>query len=209
MLLEKKVSELIEEISSSSPTPGGGSVSALVGALGTSLSIMVSNLTIGKKKYENVQEEIQVLKNKLEQDIKFYYDLYERDSHAFDEVMTAFRLPKSNEEEIAKRNSTIEESTVKATEVPIQVIIHSLEVARKIVRISQIGNQNSLSDAGVALILIKASADGAFINVLINTKSLNNKELARGLILKSADSLTKLDSLVSEALSTIKRSLEI
>ncbi len=209
MLLEKKVSELIEEISSSSPTPGGGSVSALVGALGTSLSIMVSNLTLGKKKYENVQEEIQQLKSKLEQDIKFYFNLYKRDSQAFKEVMTAFKLPKSNEEEITKRNSAIEESTVKATEVPIQVIIHSLEIAKKVVRISQIGNQNSLSDAGVALILIKAAADGAFLNVLINTKSLNNKELARGLIIKSADSLTKLESLVIEALSTIKKSLEI
>jgi formiminotetrahydrofolate cyclodeaminase len=209
MILEKKVSELIEQISSSSPTPGGGSVSALTGALGAALSIMVTNLTIGKKKYETVQDEIIKLKNELEDDIKLFYELYEKDSEAFNEVMAAFKLPKTNEEEIIKRSDAIEQATVKATQTPIKVIEHINSIVKKTARVGEIGNQNSISDVGVALSLLKAAADGAFLNVMINTKSMNNQELARSLTLKSAQMIEELEQITQKVLSEIKISLEL
>jgi formiminotetrahydrofolate cyclodeaminase len=209
MILEKKVSELIEQISSSSPTPGGGSVSALTGALGAALSIMVTNLTIGKKKYETVQEEITKLKYELENDIKLFYELYEKDSEAFNEVMAAFKLPKTNEEEIIKRSDAIEQATVKATQTPIKVIEHINSIVKKTARVGEIGNQNSISDVGVALSLLKAAADGAFLNVMINTKSMNNQELARSLTLKSAQIIEELEQITQKVLAEIKISLEL
>lgn len=209
MISEKKVSELMTEISSSSPTPGGGSVSSFAAALGTALSIMVVNLTIGKKKYDSVQDDIIQLKNELENDIKLFYDLYDKDSMAFDEVMTAFKLPKINDKEITERSDAIEKATVKATEVPMELIEHILNVARKSAKVGEIGNQNSISDVGVALSLLKAAADGAFLNVMINTKSMNNQELARSLTMKSAQVIEELDTIVQKSLSNIKKSLEL
>lgn len=207
-MLEKTIQELINEISSSSPTPGGGSVSALIGAFGTALSIMVTNLTIGKKKYESVQEEINKLKIELDGNIPKFYELYKKDSDAFDEVMNAFKLPKGTENEIRDRNNAIEQSTIKATEVPIELIelcLSNLELAR---RIAVIGNQNSLSDAGVSIILLKASAEGAFLNVLINTKSLNDKMIAKNLILKAAEKIEQIEKIYNESITIIKKNLE-
>lgn len=209
MILDKKVNELINEISSSSPTPGGGSVSSFAAALGTALSIMVTNLTIGKKKYDAVQDEIIKLKNELENDIKLFYELYDKDSRAFDEVMVAFKLQKTNAEDTTKRSDAIEKATVKATEVPMEVIEHILNVARKAAKVGEIGNQNSISDVGVALSLLKAAADGAFLNIMINTKSMNNQELARSLTIKSALVIEELESIVQKSLSNIKKSIEL
>ncbi|MBM4174777.1 MAG: cyclodeaminase/cyclohydrolase family protein [Ignavibacteria bacterium] len=209
MILEKTVNDLIGEISSSSPTPGGGSVSALAGSLGTALAIMVTNLTLGKKKYEAVQEEISKLKNELENDIKLFYELYDMDSSAFDGVMAAFKLAKLTEDEIAKRSEAIEQATVKATEVPMRVIEHALTVSKKSARVGEIGNQNSVSDVGVAMSLLKTASDGAFLNVMINTKSMNNQEVARSLTLKSAKLIEEIDSIVQKSLNEIKKNLEL
>lgn len=209
MDLKKSLENFIEEISSSSPTPGGGSVSAFNGVLGTSLGLMVCNLTIGKKKYEGVESEILEIKNHLEKFKENFLELYDEDSRAFDKVMEAFKLPKETEEDKIKRTQAIEDATVYATEVPIKVIESCYEVTNHLVRLSEIGNQNSISDAGVALILIKSSAKGAMLNVMINTKSLNDRDRAMNLYLTAARKLTELEQRIEEALKTIKKKLEL
>lgn len=209
MDLKKSLENFIEEISSSSPTPGGGSVSAFNGVLGTSLGLMVCNLTIGKKKYEGVESEILEIKNHLEKFKKNFLELYDEDSRAFDKAMEAFKLPKETEEDKIKRTQAIEDATVYATEVPIKVIETCYEVTNHLVRLSEIGNQNSISDAGVALILIKSSAEGAMLNVMINTKSLNDRDRAMNLYLTAARKLTELEQRIEEALKTIKKKLEL
>lgn len=209
MDLKKSLENFIEEISSSSPTPGGGSVSAFNGVLGTSLGLMVCNLTIGKKKYEGVESEILEIKNHLEKFKENFLELYDEDSRAFDKVMEAFKLPKETEEDKIKRTQAIEDATVYATEVPIKVIETCYEVTNHLVRLSEIGNQNSISDAGVALILIKSSAEGAMLNVMINTKSLNDRDRAMNLYLTAARKLTELEQRIEEALKIIKKKLEL
>jgi len=167
MDLKKSLENFIDEISSSLPTPGGGSVSAFSGVLGISLGLMVCNLTIGKKKYESVESEVLEIKSRLENLKEKFLELYDEDSKAFNNVIEAFRLPKETEEDKAKRIQAIEDATIYATEVPIKVIKTCAEVTNNLVRLSEIGNQNSLSDAGVGLILIKSSAEGAMMNVMI------------------------------------------
>jgi formiminotetrahydrofolate cyclodeaminase len=209
MDLKKSLENFIEEISSSSPTPGGGSVSAFNGVLATSLGLMVCNLTIGKKKYESVESEVLEIKNHLEKFKEKFLELYDEDSRSFDQVMEAFKLPKETEEDKIKRSQAIEDATIYATEVPIKVIETSFDTAKHLVRLSEIGNQNSLSDAGVALILIKSCAEGAMLNVMINTKSLNDRERAMNLVLSAAQKLTELENQIDEALKSIKKKLEL
>ncbi len=209
MDLKKSIENFIEEISSSSPTPGGGSVSAFNGVLATSLGIMVCNLTTGKKKYESVQAEILELKNRLEKSKEKFLELYDEDSKAFDKVMEAFKLPKESEDEKLKRTQAIEDATIFATEVPIKTIETCYETMKDLIRLSQIGNQNSLSDAGVALILIKSCAEGAMLNVMINTKSLNDRDRAMNLVLVAAQKLSEIEDKIDEALKSVKKKLEL
>lgn len=209
MDLKKSLENFIEEISSSSPTPGGGSVSAFNGVLGTSLGLMVCNLTIGKKKYESVEAEVLEIKNRLQNFREKFLELYDEDSKAFDKVMEAIKLPKESEEDKIKRTHAIEDATVYATEIPINVIQACSEVTNDLIRLCEIGNQNSLSDAGVALILIKSSAEGAMLNVMINTKSLNDRDRAMNLVLSAAQKLTELEAKIDEALKNIKKKLEL
>lgn len=209
MDLNKSLQNFIDEISSSSPTPGGGSVSAFCGVLGTSLGLMVCNLTIGKKKYEQVQDEILDIKNKLENLKEKFIELYDKDAQAFNKVMDAFKLPKESEEEKSKRTEAIENATISATEVPIEVIKTSLDTLNLLIRLSEIGNQNSLSDAGVAIQLIKTCAEGAMMNVLINTKSLNDRDRAMHLVLSAAQILTEVEKKSDETLNSIKKKLEL
>jgi formiminotetrahydrofolate cyclodeaminase len=209
MNLNQSLQNFIDDISSSSPTPGGGSVSAFCGVLGTSLGLMVCNLTIGKKKYESVQEEILQLKSNLEKYKEKFLELYDLDSKAFDKVMDAFKLPKDTDEEKSRRTEAIENATIEATETPINVIKTSLEALNEIVRLSEIGNQNSLSDTGVAIQLLKTCAEGAMLNVMINTKSLNDRDRAMNLVLNAAQVLSEVESKSEQALNTIKKKLEL
>ncbi|PKL82590.1 MAG: methenyltetrahydrofolate cyclohydrolase [Ignavibacteriae bacterium HGW-Ignavibacteriae-3] len=174
----KTLEEYFNELSSNSPTPGGGNVAALCGTLSASLGIMVCNLTIGKKKYAEVEAEMIKLKEELESYQKKFIDLGTRDNEAFDKVMAAFKLPKESDTEKEERLRKIEEATIGAAEVPIEVIIATGEILPLIKTIIEKGNKNSLSDAGVAVSLADTAAKGAYLNVLINCASLSNQTIA-------------------------------
>lgn len=189
MDLQKTLTEYLNELSSNSPTPGGGNVAALCGALSCSLGIMVCNLTIGKKKYADVESEMISIKNKLDAYQKEFINLAARDNEAFDKVMEAFKLPKESEAEKEYRSSKIEEATLGAAEIPNEVIKNCREILPQIKIVVDKGNKNSLSDAGVAVSLIHTAARGAYLNVLINCASLNNQTIANE-IKKGADILT-------------------
>ncbi|AFN73300.1 glutamate formimidoyltransferase [Melioribacter roseus P3M-2] len=188
MDIKKTVEQYLNEISSSSPTPGGGNVSAFCGALASSLGIMVCNLTIGKKKYDDVQEEIEEAKEKLLTYQKNFLILAEKDNEAFNRVMNAFKLPKENEEQAETRKKAIQDATLEAAAIPMEVLKNCSAVFIHIKTAAEKGNKNSISDAGVAATLIGAAANGAYLNILINVSSLENKTIARE-ILKSADAL--------------------
>jgi formiminotetrahydrofolate cyclodeaminase len=172
MLLEKQVHDFLRETASSSPAPGGGSASALAGALGTALAEMVINLTVGKKKYAEVSEELAALLPKLKQARMDLQALVDKDTEAFNEVMAAFGLPKDTEEQKKSRAEAIQTATIHATEVPLTVMQTALAAMQMTLVIAKKGNRNSASDAGVAGLLLSAGIDGAALNVKINLPGL-------------------------------------
>ncbi|HOJ37983.1 MAG TPA: cyclodeaminase/cyclohydrolase family protein [Ignavibacteriales bacterium] len=172
------IKQYLDTLSSNSPTPGGGNVSALCGSLASALAVMVTNLTIGKKKYADVENKIIELKEKVTPFINKFIELAEKDNQSFDEVMKAFSLPKETDEQKAYRSEQIEKATIKAAEIPFEVIKNANSIIDNFIEISNIGNQNSLSDIGVGLLLLKTATQGAYLNVIINISSLKDKEFA-------------------------------
>jgi glutamate formiminotransferase/formiminotetrahydrofolate cyclodeaminase len=181
----KTLEQYLNELSSNSPTPGGGNVAALCGVLSASLGIMVCNLTIGKKKYADVENEMNNLKEKLESAKRSFIKLAGEDNEAFNKVMEAFKLPKEKDEEKKIRGEKIDEATLQAAVVPSRVIENCQNILPIVKSIALKGNQNSLSDAGVAASLLHTAAEGAFLNVMINCSTLSNKIVGRELFKKS------------------------
>ena len=197
----KTLQEYFDELSSNAPTPGGGNVAALCGALSSSLGIMVCNLTIGKKKYAEVEQEMINIKVQLENKQKRFIELGQRDNASFDKVMEAFKLPKETEQEKNVRSKAIESATIGATTAPMDVIQTSKALLPILEIIIDKGNKNSISDAGVAAALVRTAAQGAYLNVLINCSSLGNQTIANELK-KTADIL------VEEVIRTSDRLVE-
>ena len=164
-----------DELSMDSPAPGGGSVSALCGALSASLSAMVANLTIGKKGYEkgyDALKDVALRGQALKDDLLRAVDL---DTAAFNRVMEASRLPKGSSEQQAERDAAGEDATKEATLVPFGVLEKCGELLRLAGLAAELGNRNSVSDAGVAALAARAAADGAFYNVQINLPGLKDE----------------------------------
>ncbi len=179
MDVTKTLQEYLNDLSSNSPTPGGGNVAALCGALASGLGTMVCGLTIGKKKYVEVEAEMIAVKNKLEALHKVFIELGIKDNAAFDKVMDAFKLPKETDTDKEARLTAIELATIGAAEVPSTVVEKCKEVLPLIKTVIEKGNKNSLSDAGVAASLINTASKGAYMNVLINCASLSNQTIAQ------------------------------
>lgn len=168
MLIEKKLKDFLSETASSSPAPGGGSASALAGALGTALSEMVINLTVGKKKYADVSAELADLLPRLAEARRRLQEAVDRDTRAFNLVMAAYGLPKETEDEKKARQTAIREAILKATEVPLDVMETCLKALEMALIVAQKGNKNSVSDAGASGLLLEAAIEGAALNVKIN-----------------------------------------
>ncbi|MFB0509288.1 MAG: glutamate formimidoyltransferase [bacterium] len=194
----KSLADFISDVSSSAPTPGGGSCAALAGAIGTALLVMVANLTIGKKGYEAVSEIIKKTKEQLEPIKNRFYNLIAEDAAAFDLVMAAYKLPKSSDEQKEQRLTAITNAYKKATEVPLETmqnVLEALNVCRPIV---EKGNKNSISDAGVAIYYLETALQGARLNVLINLPSIQDEKFVAEKKRKMGEVYTRCRSLASE-----------
>ncbi len=173
-LADMTVSEFVDVTSTDAPAPGGGSVAALMGSLSGALTAMVANLTVGKKGYKDVDEEMKevaVTGQKLKEDLVRAIDA---DTKAFDDVMAAMRLPKKTEAEQSARDVAVETATKKAIEVPLGVLRRCRDALDPIDAIALRGNKNSLSDAGVAALASWAGASGALLNVMINLPGVSD-----------------------------------
>jgi len=189
-LLNLNLREFANELSIDSPAPGGGSTAALCGALSASLSSMVSNLTVGKKEYENVQEDVKNLAVKAQTLKDEFLREVDLDTVAFNKIMEAFKLPKKTENQIEERELAVEEATKEATLVPLTVLNKSVEALKLAKEVAVKGNKNSLSDAGVAGLTAQTAAEGAFYNIKINLPNIKNEEF-KSKISKEAISLIK------------------
>jgi methenyltetrahydrofolate cyclohydrolase len=176
MLTDKSLTKFLDELASNSPAPGGGSVAALAGALGSALTSMVANLTIGKKKYIEVETEMTALRAKSEELRKAFTLIIDQDTDAFNKVMEAFGLPKENDDQKALRSAAIQEATKEAALIPLRamkLVVDALALAKVV---AEKGNSNSASDAGVAALMLHAGAEGAALNVYINLSSINDQD---------------------------------
>jgi len=160
------------ELASDSPAPGGGSIAALNGALSAGLSAMVGNLTFGKKGYEGVRGEMEIVAEKAQPLKDFFIEAIDKDTEAFNLLMAAFSLPKKSDDEKKARQEAIDEATKGATLVPFSVLERSRTAAELALAVAIKGNRNSLSDAGVAGLAAALCAEGALYNVLINTQDM-------------------------------------
>lgn len=164
-----------DEVASSSPAPGGGSVSASAGALSAALTAMVCRLTVGKKKYEAVKDELSAVRDKADNLRLELIKLIDDDKDAFNAVMDAFKLPKSTDEDAARRDAAIQSATKGATLTPLTVMKKAVDALGLALVVAQKGNENSISDAGVAGLVGLAAVEGASYNVRINLRSLADK----------------------------------
>ena len=162
------LTDFLGELASDSPTPGGGSVAALCGALGAALNSMVANLTIGKKKYAGVEEDMKKSLSGAETLRIELTQMIDEDAAAFDKVMVALRMPKGTEEEKAARTETLQQALVDAATVPLAVMEMCLGVIKLAGPVAERGNVNAVSDAGVAALVARAGVHAAGLNVLIN-----------------------------------------
>ena len=174
MYVEKPMIVFLDKLASRSPEPGGGSVSALVGALGAALVSMVGNLTLGKEKYAHVQDQVEELLKSSERARDQLQGLIQKDTEVYADVSAAFKLPRDTEEQKAERAARIQEALKLATEVPFEIAEKCLEVARLSETAAEIGNVGAVSDAGVAVLLAEAAAQSAALNVKININGIED-----------------------------------
>lgn len=205
-LAELTVRDLTERLASRSPTPGGGSASALGGALGAALVEMVCELTVGRPEYEEVDPVARQMGAAAGELRVALLDAAQEDAAAYDLVAEARRLPRHTDEEKAARKSAIAEASVAATEVPLRVVRLALDVLDVAARMAPIGNRNAVSDAGVAALFAAAAARGAALNVAINLPALPEDHSLRR---EGQRRLAELESSVSrresEALSAVRQ----
>ena len=174
-LVNMTLADFANETSSESPAPGGGSIAAYVGALGVSLATMVANLSSHKKGWDERWEEFGNWAEKGEKIKNELVNLVDADTKAFNKIMEAFGLPKSTDEEKLARTNAIQEATKFAIEIPFQVMMASYNSMEVIKAMAEIGNPNSVSDAGVGALCARSAVMGAFMNVRINTNGYNDK----------------------------------
>ena len=173
--------EFVEVLASKAPVPGGGGASALVGAVGTALGNMVGSLTVGKKKYADVEDEMWELKAKCDQLQKDFLSLIERDAEVFEPLSKAYGMPRETEEEKAEKARVMEIVLKDACSVPMEIMEKCCEGIDVIEEFAAKGSALAISDAGVGVTFCKAALLGASLNVFINTKSMADKEYAASL----------------------------
>ena len=179
--------EFVEVLASKAPVPGGGGASALVGAIGTALGNMVGSLTVGKKKYADVEAEMYELKAKADALQKDLLRLIERDAEVFEPLSKAYGMPRETEEEKAEKARVMEIVLKDACSVPMEIMEKCCEAIDIIEVFAEKGSTLAISDAGVGAAFCKAALEGASLNVFINTKSMKNREYAEELNKKAEE----------------------
>ncbi len=181
MLVDDKITEYLEKAAAGTAVPGGGSVAALNGALAAGLTEMVANLTIGKKGYEAVEEDMKALADKASQLRKKLTAAIDQDADAYTEVMAAYKLPKTTDEETSLRKQKIQDAIKHAALVPLEVARDALAVIDLAGRAIRKGNKNAASDGAVAAMNARTAALAAIYNVKINLSSIQDNSFVEKL----------------------------
>jgi len=194
----------VNETASESPAPGGGSISAAMGAFGAALATMVANLSAHKAGWDNRWEEFSNWADKG----KYYHDqlvkMVDEDTNAFNRIMDAFGLPKATEAEKATRKKAIQDATLYATEVPFRVMQLCYESMEVIKAMAETGNPNSVTDAGVGALAARSAVMGAFLNVKINASGLDDKSIVNRFIAEGNSIVSKTIEMEREILAIVE-----
>ncbi len=191
----------VEEAASESPAPGGGSVSAAIGALGVALGSMVANLSAHKPGWDSRWREFSDWADKGKHYVDQLLHLIDEDTAAFNGIMDALGMPKGNDEEKAARHAALQEATRRATEVPAQIMRTCYASMEVMEAMAKLGNPASVSDAGVGALAARAGVIGAFLNVKINVPSLEDKAYVKALLEEGAELVEKANRLEEEILA--------
>ncbi|KAA0002351.1 MAG: cyclodeaminase/cyclohydrolase family protein [Thermoplasmata archaeon] len=203
MFGDETVKDFLEKVADSSPTPGGGTAAALVGSLASALSEMVCNLTIGKEKYKDVEDEIKKERGKCMEYRKKLTALMDDDARAFNKVMEAFRIPKERE----GRKEVIQEAYKEAASVPLATAEYCLKVMESARKIAEKGNKNSITDAGSSVVLANAAFRSAIFNVRINLSGIKDENFVGQTEKKIAAMEEKVEEIMKEAMHIVEECL--
>ncbi len=187
-MLEKKTTDFIEDLSSAEPVPGGGGACAAVGAFAAALGMMVANLTVGKKRYADVEEEMKEILFRLKGLQTELIALTDKDAQCFEPLSRAYGLPRETKEEKDRKERVLEKALFEASVVPIELMETILKAMECLEILGEKGSRIAISDAGVGILFAQAALEGASLNVYINTKLMKNRERAQELNRK-ADAL--------------------
>lgn len=208
-LLKMDLEAFANETASESPAPGGGSISAYVGALGISLATMVANLSAHKRSWDDRWEEFsewaergQLLKDAL-------MKMVDEDTNSFNAIIEAIRLPKATDAEKTARLQAIQAATKYAIEVPFKVMELSMESFDIIKGMAKIGNPNSVTDAGVGALCARAAIRGAYLNVCINAGDLDDQKFVKKVLTNGKKMVTKADKLEKEIMAIVNKKIGI
>ena len=192
MYLEQPLQFYLDELASAKSTPGGGSASAVCGAMGAALASMVARLTLGKADYADVQTEIEFLLEQTEHLRQRFQQLMQADIDAYGKLSATFKLPRTNEDEKKARSKAIQAQLIEAALVPLEVVECAAELARHCRRIAEIGNANVLSDVATGAMLASSAGTGAAWMVRVNLQAMKDLEM-----------VTVLSDRLGKALDTI------
>lgn len=204
-LIHMNLIEFANETASESVAPGGGSISAYIGSLGVALGTMVANISAGKRGWE---EHVSFFSEWAEKGQKLKDDLLklvDEDTRAFDEIMKAFGLPKNTDEEKKSRTEAIQLATKYACEVPLRTMSAASNALVMLEPMIEKGNQNSVTDAGVGVLCVRAAVQGAYMNVMVNAKGLKDEKFAKHIIEEAKNILAKTNLKVDELLKIVEK----
>ena len=206
-LVSMSLTDFANETASESPAPGGGSISAYVGTLGISLATMVANLSSHKKGWDDRWEEFSNWAEKGQEYKNELVSLVDQDTKAFNRIMAAVSLPKSTDEEKAARSQAIQEATKLAIEIPYRVMQTSYKSMEVIKAMAELGNPNSVSDAGVGALCARSAVIGAFLNVKINAPGYDDKNFVKDILTKGKEIETKTIALEDAILKVVNEKI--
>ncbi len=206
-MIHKSCVEFVDLTASKAPVPGGGGVSSMVGALGIALGSMVGNLTVGKKKYADVQDDIQAILGKAKALQDELMDLVLKDAESFEPLAKAYSLPKETPEEKAEKDKIMEAALRDACIVPMTIMEKCYESMKLQEELAAKGTKIALSDVGVGVMLLKSALIGASLNIYINASLMKDGEYAAQLSKKCDDLVQSGSQLADKVFESVMKEI--
>ena len=206
-IYEKSVNEYLEVAASKSPTPGGGSVSAVVATNAAAMVCMVANLTLGKKGYDDAQGLAQEVVDATTRIIEELKALTAKDMAAFDIFMQAWRMPGANDAEKAAKDAAMEKAAQNASQVPLDICKQCLEIVKLAAKLAPLGNKGAISDVGVGAYVGRAALKACMLSVDINLPSIKTESFKNMLVAERARLFTEAEEFELQALADVKKRL--